>query len=181
MPANRLVILDRDGVINEDSPDSIRTLAQWRPLPGSIEAIARLSKAGWTVGIATNQSGIGRGYLSLATLDSIHSALLTAVHAIGGNIAIVAFCPHTPQAGCTCRKPATGLISRIEETTGLSARGAPFIGDSPGDMGAAMAHGCLPLLVRTGNGQAWEADARKLGVSHVFDDLASAADWLLTA
>jgi D-glycero-D-manno-heptose 1,7-bisphosphate phosphatase len=181
MPANRLVVLDRDGVINEDSPDSIRTLAQWRPLPGSVEAIARLSQAGWTVAVATNQSGIGRGYLSMATLDSIHSALLSAVQAIGGSIAIVAFCPHTPTDGCTCRKPATGLLTRIEEATGLSARGAPFVGDSPGDMGAALAHGCLPMLVRTGNGLGWEAEARRLGVTRVFDDLASAADWLLTA
>ncbi len=179
MRSNRLVILDRDGVINEDSPQSIRTLAQWRPLPGSIEAIARLSVAGWTVGIATNQSGIGRRYLTQSTLDDIHAALHSAVGSLGGSIAIIAFCPHLPEDGCVCRKPATGLITQIEVATGCDAIGAPFIGDSIRDVQAAVSHGCVPVLVRTGNGRSDEADARRLGTRRVFDDLAKATDWLL--
>lgn len=179
MQSNRLVILDRDGVINEDSPHAIRSFEAWHPLRGSIESIARLSQAGWRVAIATNQSGIGRGYLSEATLERIHAALHASVHALGGSIATIAVCPHAPQDDCACRKPRTGLMTRIEEVTGICAEGAPFVGDSLRDMQAAVAHGCTPVLVRTGNGHRDEPAARALGVNRVFEDLAAATDWLL--
>lgn len=179
MQAHRLVILDRDGVINEDTPHSIRSFEEWHPLPGSIESIARLSQAGWAVAIATNQSGIGRGYLSEASLVRIHAALHASVHALGGSIAAIAVCPHSPEDGCECRKPKAGLMRQIERVTGTSAVGAPFVGDSLRDMQAAVTHGCAPVLVRTGNGQRDEPAARALGVSLVFDDLAAAAGWLL--
>ena len=181
MQANRLVILDRDGVINEDSPHSIRSIEEWHPLPGSIEAIARLSQAGWRVAIATNQSGIGRGYLSEASLERIHAALHASVRALGGFITTIVVCPHAPQENCACRKPKAGLISRIEEITHTRAVSVPFVGDSLRDMQAALTYGCIPVLVRTGNGQRDEPAAQTLGVKTVFDDLAAAADWLLTA
>lgn len=181
MHANRLVILDRDGVINEDSPHSIRSLEEWHPWPSSIEAIARLSLGGWQVAIATNQSGISRGYLSTVSLERIHTALHTSVHALGGSITTIAVCPHAPQDDCACRKPKPGLLAQIEAATRSSARGMPFVGDSLRDMQAALAHGCTPILVRTGNGRRDEPAARALGVNTVFDDLAAAADWLLTA
>ena len=121
----RLIILDRDGVINEDSPGSVRSLEDWRPISGSIDAIVRLSRAGWSVCIATNQSGIDRGHLSRQVLEDIHEALLTRVAAAGGVIDVIAVCPHRPEDGCACRKPAVGLLLQLEQQTGLSADGAP--------------------------------------------------------
>ena len=181
MPSNRLMILDRDGVINEDLPGSIRSLADWRPIRGSIEAIAILSRKGWRVCVATNQSGVGRGYISSAELESIHLELLSMVDRAGGRIDTIAVCPHTPQDRCACRKPGVQLLVQIEQQTGLSARGAPFVGDSIRDIQAALRFGCLPVLVRTGNGKAIEAEAKAAGVKYVFDDLLSATDWLAQA
>jgi len=149
-----LIVLDRDGVINEDSEDYIRSVADWRPIPGSLEAIARLSQAGFTIAIASNQSGLARGYLEPGDLQAIHSLLQSQVAALGGSIAGIFFCPHAPGTGCGCRKPATGLLDTIAAELGLSPRGAPFIGDSLGDLQAARAFGCQPILVRTGKGEA---------------------------
>lgn len=181
MPVQRLVIVDRDGVINADSAQSIRRLADWQPLDGSIETLARLSRAHWTVAVATNQSGIGRGYLSSAALAEIHAALHMAVRTAGGEVSTIAVCPHRPSDHCTCRKPRRGLIDRIVACTGLTAMGAPFIGDSLRDMQAALTAGCTPVLVRTGNGTDCEAAARALGVALVFDDLREAGQWLLNS
>jgi D-glycero-D-manno-heptose 1,7-bisphosphate phosphatase len=174
-----LVILDRDGVINHDSPDAITTPEAWQPLPGSLQAIGRLHRAGCAVAIATNQSAVGQGRLSLATLDAIHERLRAAVRAAGGCIAMIAVCPHAPDAGCTCRKPRTGLLAQIERATGRSAAGAPFVGDSLRDLEAGRAYGCMPILVRTGNGARTEAAAIAAGFGPVFDDLAAATSWIL--
>ncbi|MBE9540107.1 MAG: D-glycero-beta-D-manno-heptose 1,7-bisphosphate 7-phosphatase [Proteobacteria bacterium] len=147
-----LLILDRDGVINEDSDDYIRSVEQWVPIPGSIEAIADLSRAGFRIAIATNQSGLSRGYFDLDTLEQIHAKTCHLVEEEGGHIAGIFYCPHLPNEGCSCRKPATGLLEAIEAELGESAVGAFFVGDSLKDLQAAQAHGCRPLLVRTGKG-----------------------------
>ncbi|WP_116368479.1 D-glycero-beta-D-manno-heptose 1,7-bisphosphate 7-phosphatase [Parahaliea mediterranea] len=148
-----LFILDRDGVINADSDDYIRCLADWQPIAGSIEAIADLCRAGYSVAVATNQSGLGRGYFGLDELEAIHSRLQELVAAAGGHIACIAYCPHTPDAGCNCRKPATGLLEAIARETGETLAGAAFVGDSLKDLQAAQRAGCRPVLVTTGKGQ----------------------------
>ena len=181
-----LLILDRDGVINEDSDDYIRSLADWRPLAGSMEAIAALSRAGYTIAIATNQSGLGRGYFSLDALEAIHAQLRAQVEELGGHIAGIFYCPHLPEEGCTCRKPATGLLQAMEAELGESAMGAIFVGDSLKDLQAARAAGCLPVLVRTGKGEATLA-ALQSGTTElddplnipVYADLAAAARAIL--
>jgi D-glycero-D-manno-heptose 1,7-bisphosphate phosphatase len=147
-----LLILDRDGVINEDSEDYVRGLADWRPIAGSIEAIASASRAGYRVAIATNQSGLGRGYFGLDELEAIHQRLCDMVEEHGGSIAGIFYCPHLPDAGCDCRKPRTGLLRAIEAELGERAAGAWFIGDSLKDLQAARAFGCRPALVTTGKG-----------------------------
>lgn len=147
-----LLILDRDGVINEDSDRYIRSLDDWVAIPGSIAAIADLSKAGFRIAIATNQSGLSRGYFTLDTLEQIHANMCRLVEEEGGHIAGIFYCPHLPDEGCNCRKPATGLLQAIEAELGESAIGAFFIGDSLKDLQAAHAHGCQPVLVKTGKG-----------------------------
>lgn len=147
-----LVILDRDGVINEDSDNYIRSLEEWIPIPGSIEAIADLSKAGFQVAIATNQSGLSRGYFTLDILEEIHARLRYLVEEEGGSIAGIFYCPHLPDEGCHCRKPAVGLLRAIEEELGEPASDTYFIGDSLKDLQAAVAYGCRPILVKTGKG-----------------------------
>lgn len=155
-----LLILDRDGVINEDSDDYIRSLADWQPVAGSIEAIADLSRAGYRIAIATNQSGLGRGYFKLDALEAIHAQLCQQVEDAGGEIAGIFYCPHLPDAGCACRKPGTGLLQAIEAELGESPRGCHFIGDSLKDLQAARSYGCLPVLVETGKGQHTAAKLR---------------------
>ena len=147
-----LIILDRDGVINFDSDNYIRSLEEWVPIPGSIEAIARLSAAGFTVTVATNQSGLARGYFEIKDLEAIHASLCRQVEDLGGQIAGIFYCPHLPGEGCNCRKPATGLLESIERELKLPARDAFFIGDSLKDLQAAQSFGCKPILVRTGKG-----------------------------
>ncbi|WP_426415526.1 D-glycero-beta-D-manno-heptose 1,7-bisphosphate 7-phosphatase [Aestuariirhabdus sp. LZHN29] len=147
-----LIILDRDGVINQDSDDFIKSLEEWIPIPGSIEAIARLSRAGHQVAIATNQSGLGRGYFQLSDLDEMHRYLLDLVEAQGGSIDHIAYCPHAPDAGCGCRKPLAGLIEQIESALGVSAKGCYLVGDSLRDLQAGVSKGALPVLVMTGKG-----------------------------
>ena len=148
-----LVILDRDGVINQDSDDYVRSIADWAPIPGSLEAIASLSRAGFRVAIATNQSGLSRGYFGLDELEAIHAHLCQQVEERGGYIAGIFYCPHLPEEGCSCRKPATGLLQAMEAELGVSARGAVFIGDSLKDLQAARAFACSPVLVKTGRGE----------------------------
>lgn len=180
---SRVAILDRDGVINADSDDYILSPDAFRPLPGSLAAIARLTRAGWRVAVATNQSAVGRGWLDRETLDAIHARMHELVEAAGGRIDAIACCPHAPDAGCGCRKPEPGLLLELLET--LDAQAAqtpvPFIGDSLRDLQAARAAGCRPVLVRTGNGAvtAERLPGDCLGKILVVDDLDAAVTHLL--
>jgi D-glycero-D-manno-heptose 1,7-bisphosphate phosphatase len=174
----RLVMIDRDGVINEDSGEFIKSVAEWRPIAGSLEAIASLHRTGWTVAVVTNQSGVGRGLYAEATLVEIHEHMRERVRAAGGELAGVYYCPHLPDAGCECRKPKPGMFRALERELGVSVVGAPYIGDRLSDVEAAEAVGARPMLVRTGTGAATVAllGARRVPV---FDDLAAAARSLL--
>lgn len=149
----KLIILDRDGVINEDSDGFVKNADEWIPIAGSIAAIARLSKAGFTVVITTNQSGIGRGLFGEAELESMHHKMRALVKKAGGEIAAIYFCPHHPDEQCDCRKPKAGLITMLEQDFSISAKGAITIGDSLRDLEAGIAKGCTPILVKTGKGQ----------------------------
>lgn len=150
--SSQLVILDRDGVINHDRDDYVRSASQWQPIDGSIAAIAALSRAGFTVTVATNQSGIGRGLYSRSALYAMNRKLRRLVAAAGGTLAAIAFCPHTPAQNCECRKPRIGMLRQIAERTGLSLKGAALVGDSLRDLQAGQQVGCRLWLVRTGNG-----------------------------
>ena len=149
----RPVFLDRDGVINEDSPAFVRSVDDWRAIPGSLEAIASLSRAGFDVVIVTNQSGIGRGLYDEAALGRIHDGLIASVRELGGDIRSILHCPHRADEGCACRKPRPGLLVRAERELGLRAKGAPIVGDRVSDLLAGAAMGCLPILVLTGEGE----------------------------
>ncbi|WP_108446179.1 D-glycero-beta-D-manno-heptose 1,7-bisphosphate 7-phosphatase [Halomonas denitrificans] len=179
---SKLVILDRDGVINHDSDNYVKSLDEWIPYPTAIEAIARLSRAGWTVAIATNQSGIARGYYSEAVLASMHERLEQLVHQAGGEIAHIAYCPHGPDDGCDCRKPLTGLLEQIRRALHLeNLEGSWMVGDSLRDLQAGEPMGCRPVLVRTGKGRRTEAKGEGLDQAMIFDDLAAFVTWLLVA
>ncbi|MBB6340718.1 D-glycero-D-manno-heptose 1,7-bisphosphate phosphatase [Pseudomonas fluvialis] len=174
----KLLILDRDGVINEDSDAYIKSLDEWIPIPGSVAAIARLSQAGWTVAVATNQSGLARGYYDEATLESMHTRLRQLVAEQGGEVGLIVHCPHGPDDGCSCRKPLPGMLEQIAAYYGVDLSGQWFVGDSRGDLDAALAVHCQPVLVKTGKGLRTLAKGlpeRTL----VFDDLAAVAAHLL--
>ena len=175
----QLVILDRDGVINVDSSDYIRNPNEWHPIPGSLEAIAALHRRDRSVVVATNQAGIGRGLFAPTDLAQIHSKMSTMVDAAGGCIERIFFCPHHPDDDCDCRKPKPGLVRQLETALHISAQGAPFVGDSLRDMQCALAAGCEPVLVLTGNGRKARTEAEALGVRHIFPDLAAAVPTLL--
>lgn len=179
MPAP-LVLLDRDGVINQDSPHYIREPGDWLAIPGSLEAIARLNAAGWRVAVCTNQSGIGRGLIAAPDLDAIHQRLRNELRAVGGWVDGIFICPHTEADDCTCRKPRPGLIQHACSTLGYKPDGVPVVGDSVRDLEAAQAAGSQPLLVRTGNGERTLA-ARGSMAAAVFDDLATAAEALVNS
>lgn len=175
-----LVILDRDGVINRESSAFVKTPAEWVPLPGSIEAIARLSQAGFIVTIASNQSGLARGLLDRAALGAMHRKLRRLVSSAGGRIARIEVCPHGPDDHCRCRKPKPGLLYRLGRRFNTDLVGTPVIGDSLRDLEAAAAVGARPILVRTGNGRHTEAALKGgLAKTEVFDDLAAAATALV--
>jgi D-glycero-D-manno-heptose 1,7-bisphosphate phosphatase len=176
--AARLIVLDRDGVINEDSDAFIKSAAEWRPIAGSLEAIARLHAAGYRVVIFTNQSGLARGLFDRAALEAIHARLIGAVEAAGGKLSGIYVCPHGPNDACDCRKPLPGLLHRIESELGVSLQGVPVVGDARRDLEAALAVGARPLLVRTGKGERTLAGALPAG-TEVFDDLAAVAAALL--
>lgn len=172
-----LVLLDRDGVINHYRPgDYVCHPDEWVPLPGSLQAMADLCRAGHTLAIATNQSGIARGFYSHQTLAAIHRRMTDLLAELGGQVAHIAYCPHHPDAHCNCRKPGTGLFRQIQDALGLdSLEGSWMLGDNRMDLEAAVAAGCRPVLVRTGNGAATEqslVDEPIEGVQ-VFDDLAA--------
>ncbi len=177
----RLVILDRDGVINEDSDDYIKSLDEWVPIPGSIAAIARLSRAGYKIGVATNQSGLARGYFDEITLANMHSLLCALVEEEGGQVDAICYCPHGPDAGCHCRKPAAGLLEQISEELQMPVAGAWYIGDTAKDMELGLKMDCKSVLVRTGKGRQTESklDPATRHAVNVVDDLAAAADLIL--
>jgi D-glycero-D-manno-heptose 1,7-bisphosphate phosphatase len=174
----KLIILDRDGVINHDADDYIKSVEEWSPIPGSVEAIAALSEAGYTIAVATNQSGISRQYFDEFELAAMHQKMCSLVEEAGGQISGVFFCPHVPEDGCDCRKPAIGLLKQIECEFGTSVENAPFVGDSSKDLMAARLAGCIPILVRTGKGERTLAELSESELSGVgvFTDLKSFAD-----
>ncbi|MEX0603373.1 MAG: D-glycero-beta-D-manno-heptose 1,7-bisphosphate 7-phosphatase [Marinobacter sp.] len=177
-----LIILDRDGVINAYDGHYICSADDWHPLPGSIEAIARLCKAGYQVAIATNQSGIARKYYDVGTLDAMHLKLKQLVETQGGSISFIAFCPHHPDDGCDCRKPKPGLLYAIQKALSLdSLADSLMVGDSRKDLEAGIAAGCRVNLVRTGNGRDTEHHLIKRPLENVivFDDLSALVDNLL--
>ncbi len=149
----KLIILDQAGVINQSSDTFIKSPEEWIAIPGSLDAIAQLTHAGYRVIIATNQSGIGRGLLDMATYNAINDKMYKAVNQAGGRIDAIFFCPHTAADNCACRKPATGLFDEIMQRYGVNLKNVPAVGDSLKDMQAAVAVGALPILVLTGNGE----------------------------
>lgn len=177
----QLVILDRDGVINEDSPAYIKSPEEWIPIPGSLEAIARLHRAGWHVVVATNQSGIARRLFDPDTLVRIHEKMRRSVTETGGRIDAIFFCPHGPQDNCDCRKPKPGLFLDIARRLRISLQDVPAIGDSLADLHAARAAGAHPILVKTGKGADTLAACKHPPAVSIYDNLASAVDQLLSA
>lgn len=177
----KLIILDRDGVINEDSDEYIKSPEEWLPVPGSLEAVTRLYQAGYRVVVATNQSGVGRGLFDIETLHRIHAKMHRRLAQLGGMIEAVFFCPHAPEDGCGCRKPRTGLFDQIAKRLGVELAGVPCVGDTLRDVQACRAAGAAPILVRTGKGARTVAAGEGLAGVPVFDDLAAVADHVLAA
>jgi D-glycero-D-manno-heptose 1,7-bisphosphate phosphatase len=175
----RLVVLDRDGVINQESAEYIKTPEEWQPIDGSLQAIARLCAAGFDVVLATNQSGVSRGLFSPLMLDAIHRRMTAAIEAHGGVLAGIFVCPHGPDDGCECRKPKPGLMYQIEKAVGRQLAQQPVIGDSMRDIEAGRAVGARLILVRTGNGLETEKALSASDDVEVYDDLAAAADALI--
>ncbi len=182
---NKLVILDRDGVINQDSDQFIRSPDEWQPIPGSLEAIARLSRAEYKVVVITNQSALARGYYDMETLTAIHAKMLSLLHEKGGKIEAIFFCPHGPDDDCECRKPLPGLFEELARRSGRDLRGVPAVGDSLRDLVAAVRVGALPVLVKTGKGRrtmkelAGEPALETVPHVPVYKDLAAFVDELL--
>jgi D-glycero-D-manno-heptose 1,7-bisphosphate phosphatase len=177
--APKLVILDRDGVINYDSDEFIKSPDEWIPIPGSLEAIARLNQAGYRVVVATNQSGIARGYFDMMTLNAIHQKLHRLAQAAGAEVDAVFFCPHASADNCDCRKPKAGLLHAIARRFNISLRGVPTVGDSLRDLQAGFLVGCEPYLVLTGKG---EKTLEKGGLppgTTVYPNLSAVVDQLL--
>ena len=175
----KLVILDRDGVINYDSASYIRNPDEWKPIPGSLEAIAQLSQAGYHVVLATNQSGVGRGLFEMATLNAIHDKMHHALGQLGGHIDAVFFCPHARDDGCNCRKPKPGLLQEVAHRYNVNLRGVPSIGDSLRDLEASAAVGAQPILVLTGKGQKTRREDGLPSGTVIFADLAEAVETII--
>ncbi len=171
----KLVILDRDGTINHDSDQYVKSLREWRPLPGSVDAIARLTQAGYRVVVATNQSGIARGLFDTSTLISIHDALQRAVAQAGGRIDAFFFCPHAADSACECRKPRPGMLLEIGRRFNVSLGDAYMVGDAQRDLEAAAAAGARPILVLTGKGEKTHAEGKLPAGTEVFADLSAFA------
>lgn len=175
----KLVILDRDGVINHDSPSFVKNPAEWVALPGSLEAIARLSQAGWRVVIASNQSGLARGLFNMETLNAIHAKMRLELAQLGGHIDSIFICPHGPDDNCLCRKPRPGMYLDIARRYDTDLKNVPAVGDSLRDLQAASEAGCVPWLVLTGNGLKTRDSGELPPGTHIADDLAQVVDrWL---
>jgi len=175
----KLIILDRDGVINHDSDQFIKSPNEWVPIPGSLEAIARLHQAGYRVVVCTNQSGIARGLFNIVTLNAIHQKLHAAVRMVGGEIDAIFFCPHAADDNCDCRKPKPGMLQEIAERFEVSLKGVPTIGDSLRDLQAGFVVGCTPYLVLTGKGEKTHAKGGLPPGTTVYPNLAAVVDQLL--
>jgi len=171
----KLIILDRDGVINYDSEQFIKSPDEWRPIPGSLEAIALLNRWGWRVVVASNQSGVGRGLFDMDTLNAIHDKMLKSLIQVGGRIDAIFFCPHPADSTCNCRKPKPGLLIDIKERFDADLTNVPIVGDSLRDLQAAVAVGGLPCLVLTGKGTKTREDPQLPPQTLVFSDLAGVA------
>ncbi len=163
-----IIALDRDGVINIDSPDYIKSSDEWRPIPGSIEAIKLLCDLGYKVYVATNQAGLARGLFTQTDLDGMHNKVITLVSSAGGAVEAIMFCPHHPDEQCDCRKPQPGLLEQIEVHSGESMQGQFFVGDSLKDIQAAKSIAATPVLVLTGNG-----NKTKLQLSQTGEEVAT--------
>jgi D-glycero-D-manno-heptose 1,7-bisphosphate phosphatase len=177
----KLIILDRDGVINHDSPDFIKSPAEWVPIPGSLEAIARLNQAGYRVVVASNQSGIAREFFDMTTLNAIHQKMHTAAQLVGADIDAVFFCPHAALDNCDCRKPKAGMFEEISKRFKLSLKGVPVVGDSLRDLQAGFISGCTPYLVLTGKGEKTREKGGLPPGTQIFPDLAAMVTALLKA
>ena len=174
-----LIILDRDGVINHDSDSFIKSPDEWIPIPGSLEAIAKLYRAGYRVVVATNQSGIGRGLFDIITLNAIHQKMLAAVRSAGGVIDSIFFCPHAIADNCDCRKPRQGMFNAIAQRYDVSLEGVPTVGDSLRDLQAGFLAGCKPILVMTGKGVETEKNGGLPPGTIQFENLEAAVAFLL--
>ena len=175
----RLIVLDRDGVINHDSGDFIKSPDEWRPIPGSLEAIARLNHAGYRVVVTTNQSGVGRGLLDFDTLNAIHDRMHRALAQAGGRIDAIFYCPHTADSRCECRKPKPGMLREVGVRFNVDMAGVPSVGDGLRDLQAADAVGAQPMLVLTGKGEKTLREGTFPRNTVIFPDLAFVASALL--
>jgi len=177
----KLIVLDRDGVINQDSDAYIKSVDEWIPIEGSLEAIARLNHGGYTVVVASNQSGIARGYFDIETLSAMHRKMDSMLASLGGRIDAVFYCPHGPDDGCSCRKPKPGMLLEIGQRFNVPLSNVIFIGDSVADIKAATSASAKTMLVRTGKGIKAEKILRAecKATIPVYDDLAAAVDIIL--
>jgi D-glycero-D-manno-heptose 1,7-bisphosphate phosphatase len=175
----KLIILDRDGVINHDSDEFIKSPAEWIPIPGALEAIARLNQAGYRVVVATNQSGVARGLFDIVTLNAIHQKLHSAAQMVGADIDAIFFCPHAADDNCDCRKPKSGMLHAIAKRFNVSLKGVPSVGDSLRDLQAGYGLGCAPYLVLTGKGERTREKGGLPPGTQIYPDLASVVDALL--
>jgi D-glycero-D-manno-heptose 1,7-bisphosphate phosphatase len=181
----KLVILGRDGILNDFRDDHVKAPDEWFPIPGALEAVARLNHAGWHAVVATNQSGIGRGMIDMASVNAVHAHMYKCLMAVGGRIDAVFFCPHTPEDGCDCRKPKPGLMHDIALRYGIDLKQVPMVADTLRDLQAAAAAGCEPHLVLSGRAAGLGPDevqriADQVPGSRVHDDLPAFAEHLLT-
>ncbi len=175
----KMIILDRDGVINQDSDQFIKSPDEWVPIPGSLEAIARLNQSGWRVVVASNQSGVGRGLFGMDTLNAINAKMIESLAQVGGRLDAIFFCPHAADSTCDCRKPKPGLFKQIESRFNVDLTGVPMVGDSLRDLQAGQAVGCQTFLVLTGKGARTQEDPDLPADTLVFPDLSAIADTLL--
>ncbi|MES2036501.1 MAG: D-glycero-beta-D-manno-heptose 1,7-bisphosphate 7-phosphatase [Pseudomonadota bacterium] len=175
----KLIILDRDGVINQDSDDFIKSPEEWKPIPGSLQAIARLNQAGYTVVVATNQSGIGRKLFDMATLNAIHQKMHTSAQQVGATIDAIFFCPHMADDNCDCRKPKPGMLQEIARRYDTNLKGVHCVGDSLRDLQSGFVLGCKPHLVLTGKGTMTQEKGGLPPGTQVFADLAAMVDKLV--
>ena len=175
----KLIILDRDGVLNRDSDAFIKSPQEWLPIPGSLEAVARLNQAGYRVMVATNQSGIARGLFSMAILNAIHQKMHAAAQQVGAHFDAVFFCPHAADDNCDCRKPRPGMLLSLAQRMSVSLKGVPTVGDSLRDLQAGFVVGCVPYLVLTGKGEKTRDNGGLPPGTTIFPNLAAVVDKLL--